>query len=94
MKRNRWMRAGGLLVVLTLITSCFVGGTFAKYVTENEGMDTARVAKWGVEVTVTGDGFKRHMARIMQRAMLKAIPSFPVPGKKSLPPVPKAPSAA
>ena len=41
MKRNRWMRAGGLLVVLTLITSCFVGGTFAKYVTENEGMDTA-----------------------------------------------------
>lgn len=58
MKRNRWMRAGGLLVVLTLITSCFVGGTFAKYVTENEGMDTARVAKWGVVVTVTGDGFK------------------------------------
>ena len=58
MKRNRWMRAGGLLVVLTLITSCFVGGTFAKYVTENEGMDTTRVAKWGVEVTVTGDGFK------------------------------------
>ena len=58
MKRNRWMRAGGLLVVLTLITSCFVDGTFAKYVTENEGMDTARVAKWGVEVTVTGDGFK------------------------------------
>lgn len=45
-------------MVLTLITSCFVGGTFAKYVTENEGMDTARVAKWGVEVTVTGDGFK------------------------------------
>lgn len=58
MKRNRWMRAGGLLVVLTLITSCFVGGTFAKYVTENKGMDTARVAKWGVVVTVTGDGFK------------------------------------
>lgn len=58
MKRNRWMRAGGLLVVLTLITSCFVGGTFAKYVSEAQGDDTARVAKWGVEVTVTGDGFK------------------------------------
>lgn len=58
MKRNRWMRAGGLLVVLTLITSCFVGGTFAKYVSEAQGDDTARVAKWGVVVTVTGDGFK------------------------------------
>lgn len=58
MKRNRWMRAGGLLLVLTLITSCFVGGTFAKYVSEAQGDDTARVAKWGVVVTVTGDGFK------------------------------------
>lgn len=57
MKRNRWMRAGGLLLVMTLITSCFVGGTFAKYVSEGEGSDTARVAKWGVVVTVTGDGF-------------------------------------
>ena len=63
MKRNRWMRAGGLLVVLTLITSCFVGGTFAKYVSEAQGDDTARVAKWGVEVTVTGGGFKTSYGR-------------------------------
>lgn len=58
MKRNnKFMRASGILLVLTLITSCFVGGTFAKYVTEGEGKDSARVAKWGVEVEVTGDGF-------------------------------------
>lgn len=58
MKRNnKLMRASGILLVLTLITSCFVGGTFAKYVTEDEGKDSARVAKWGVEVEVTGDGF-------------------------------------
>lgn len=58
MKRVNWMRLSGGLLVLTLITSCFVGGTFAKYVSEGRGEDTARVAKWGVEVTVTGDGFK------------------------------------
>lgn len=58
MKQNsKLMRASGILLVLTLITSCFVGGTFAKYVSKGQGEDSARVAKWGVEVTVTGDGF-------------------------------------
>lgn len=58
MKRNTLLRASALLLVATLTTSCFVGGTFAKYVSEQEGSDKARVAKWGVEVTVEGDGFK------------------------------------
>ena len=59
MKQNsKLMRASGILLVLTLITSCFVGGTFAKYVSEGTGEDSARVAKWGVKVEVTGDGFK------------------------------------
>lgn len=51
-KHNALMRASGILLVLTLGTSCFVGGTFAKYVTEERGDDTARVAKWGVTVEV------------------------------------------
>lgn len=56
MKRNnKLMKASGVLLVLTLITSCFVGGTLAKYVSENDGKDSARVAKWGVTVEVTGD---------------------------------------
>lgn len=57
-KHSALMRASGILLVLTLGTSCFVGGTFAKYVTRADATDTARVAKWGVEVTVTGDAFK------------------------------------
>lgn len=59
MKRNtKLMRASGILLVLTLITSCFVGGTLAKYVTSGEGNDSARVAKWGVVVEVEGNGFR------------------------------------
>ncbi|MGI5906947.1 MAG: hypothetical protein ACOX85_12000 [Candidatus Pararuminococcus gallinarum] len=58
-KSNKLMRASGILLVLTLITSCFVGGTFAKYVSEGEGNDSARVAKWGVVVTGKGDAFLR-----------------------------------
>ena len=47
MKKTKFMRAALLLLVLTLITSCFVGGTFAKYTTSANGTDTARVAYWG-----------------------------------------------
>lgn len=58
-KHSALMRASGILLVLTLGTSCFVGGTFAKYVTRADATDTARVAKWGVEVTaVEGDTFQ------------------------------------
>lgn len=57
MKKTKLMRAALLLLVLTLITSCFVGGTFAKYVTSEKGSDIARVAKWGVTVTANGGTF-------------------------------------
>lgn len=47
MKKTKLMRVALLLLVLTLITSCFVGGTFAKYTTSASSSNTARVAKWG-----------------------------------------------
>lgn len=49
MKKNRTMRLAALLLVLTLITSCFVGGTFAKYTTSATSEDDARVAYWGFD---------------------------------------------
>ena len=55
MKKNRSMRLATLLLALTLITSCFVGGTFAKYTTSGSADDTARVAKWGVEIITSAD---------------------------------------
>ena len=51
------MRVALLVVALTLITSCFVGGTFAKYVTCASYEDTARVAKFGVLLSIEGEGF-------------------------------------
>lgn len=60
-KKNWMLRAAVLMLALVLITSCFVGGTFAKYVTSGTGGDNARVAKWGVTVTAheTGDIFAK-----------------------------------
>lgn len=51
--KNRMMRIAALMLALTLMTSCFVGGTFAKYTTAGESKDSARVAKFGVVVTGT-----------------------------------------
>ena len=54
MKKNKMMRIASVLLVLTLISTCAISGTFAKYVTKAEGSDSARVAKWGIVVEVNG----------------------------------------
>ena len=56
-KKNVTLRAAAVLFALALITSCFVGGTFAKYVTDGTGSDKARVAKFGVTVEANGTMF-------------------------------------
>ncbi len=55
MKKNRIFRVAAFLLIAVMITTCTISGTFAKYVTSDTADDTARVAKWGVEVVVTGD---------------------------------------
>lgn len=55
MRKNKMMRFASGLLVATLLTTCIISGTFAKYVTKDSGQDSARVAKWGVKVTATGN---------------------------------------
>lgn len=57
MKKTKVMRLLSLLLVMTLISTCAISGTFAKYVTKAEGEDQARVAKWGIVLTMKDDGF-------------------------------------
>lgn len=52
MKKNKMLRIASILLVVTLLSTCVISGTFAKYVTKAEGTDTARVAKWGVLLTL------------------------------------------
>ena len=56
MKKNKMMRIASVLLVAVLLTTCAISGTFAKYITEKESTDTARVAKFGVDLAVTVDG--------------------------------------
>lgn len=52
MKKNIAMRLASLVLMCTIVTSCFVSSTFAKYTSTVTGTGTARVAKW--DVTVNG----------------------------------------
>ncbi len=54
MKKNKWMRLAALMLVLCMITTCAVSGTYAKYVTSDSAVDTARVAKFGVVAKIDG----------------------------------------
>ena len=47
MKKNVMMRVAAILMVCVLATTCGISGTFAKYISDAEVSDTARVAKWG-----------------------------------------------
>lgn len=61
-RKNHTLKLAGILLALVLVTSCFVGGTFAKYVTGGTGSDSARVAKFGVTVTANGSTFAEEYA--------------------------------
>ena len=49
------MRLASGLLVGTLLTTCAISGTFAKYTTQDSAKDSARVAKWGIELQIIGD---------------------------------------
>lgn len=49
MKKNKIMRLASALLVLTMLTTCVITGTFAKYTTSTTGTDKARVAYWGFD---------------------------------------------
>ena len=55
MAKNKFFKLASVLVMLCLITTCAISTTFAKYATADSASDTARVAKWGVRLSISGD---------------------------------------
>lgn len=54
-RRSKSIIVAAIILMLCLITTCVVGTTLAKYTTSGTGKDEARVAKWGVNITINGD---------------------------------------
>lgn len=67
MKKNKMMRIASVLLVAVLLTTSIISGTFAKYVTTGSASDNARVAKFGVVVTGSGDLFAENYYRVNQK---------------------------
>lgn len=57
MKKNKMMRTASVLLVAALMTTSMISGTFAKYTTSKDATDTARVAKFGVNIIANGETF-------------------------------------
>ena len=51
MKKRNILILMGILEILTVITMITFGGTYAKYITEVKGSDSARVARWNINTT-------------------------------------------
>lgn len=55
MEKKNYVKLASGLLVLCLMTTCAISATFAKYATGGSANDSARVAKWGVRITMQGD---------------------------------------
>jgi len=51
--RTQSLRSAAVLTIATLLTTCLIGGTFAKYVTAASGSESVRVANWGFNSPAT-----------------------------------------
>jgi len=84
MRKNKMMRLASALLVLTMLTTSVISGTFAKYVSTAEGSDTARVAKWGVEVAVEGSElFLNEYDNVNDAGLSVAADDLVAPGTKN-----------
>ena len=79
-KKNTFMRLAMVLVLLVLVTTSAVGGTFAKYVTDGSADDSARVAKFGVNIVATSDAFSTEYKNTEDKVTVKATEKVLAPG--------------
>lgn len=81
MKKSKTMRVASGLLVLTLLSTCVVAGTFAKYTTEATGSDSARVAEWGLgTATVTMNDLFKNAYDSSDSATVKSTVDVMAPG--------------
>lgn len=83
MKQNKIFRLSAILLVLTLLSTCVISGTFAKYTTAKSVEDSARVAKWGVTVsaeTFVDDQLEANLSASEEGIVVDATSELLAPG--------------
>lgn len=72
------------LFVLCLITTCVIGTTLAKYATSGSANDEARIAKWGVSISVKADPlFKNKYYTSSNKLVVDSSTNVVAPGTSS-----------
>ncbi len=70
------------VMAMVLLTTCVIGTTLARYTTGDSASDTARVAKWGIELaiggTLFGSDYAAHNALELNDQIVKAGTSHSV----------------
>ena len=69
MKKNHAARLGALALSLTLVSTCLMGGTLAKYTTTVTGTATATVAKWVFNAYDATDNTKQFNVKLTDTAL-------------------------
>ena len=54
MKKGMFPRIAAVMLMLTLLSTCVISGTFAKYIDTGKASAIGRVAKWGVVINAEG----------------------------------------
>lgn len=84
MKKNRFLKVASAMIILCLMTTCAVSTTFAKYTTAGSATDEARVAKWGVELSMVGDTiFANQYEDVTNGITVEATTDVVAPGTSS-----------
>lgn len=81
-KRFNFGRLSALALALTLITTCLMGGTLAKYTSKVEGLGTATVAKWKVDFKKGNAEFTNNMSFTLTDTSLDVKTDTIAPGSK------------
>lgn len=84
MKKIKTMRIASVLLIAVLLTTSIISGTFAKYVTTGEVADNARVAKFGVVVSGSGNLFAENYFAVNSDLVQSGYSNHPATGDVSL----------
>ena len=74
--KSRFIRLTVMIAAIAVMTSSIAMGTFAKYATGDNTSSSARVAKWGVTLDITGSNVFVIFLNVVRRNRVPVYENF------------------
>lgn len=81
--KNKKLKMVAGVMVLSMVATCMMSGTLAKYTTGGNASDRARVAKWGVQVEAAGVLFGNSYGSDNQLTTTRTLNTMSVEGRST-----------